>query len=62
MKRATILEALEGIREELSGIRIALTEREKDISRRFATLESEQARLSRRQLEVEAKLSRGPLT
>lgn len=61
MKKSLLLEALEGIRDELHGLRIALVEREKDAARRFATLEGEQARLDRRQLEVEAKLSRKSL-
>ncbi len=62
MKKSLLLEALEGIREELHGLRVALVEREKDINRRFTTLESEQSRLDRRQLDVEARLSSRAVT
>lgn len=49
-----VVDALEGIREELtrltqevSGLRVALVEREGDVDRRFTKLEDEAARVNR---------------
>lgn len=56
--RKDLLTALEAIRDEISGLRVALVEREKDTAHRLHVLENEATRTERRLVDVERKVAR----